>query len=449
MSRRVFIAAILWLSCAISFGATYTHQARLRPDNYNSAVVGNTTAQISVVYGYGNDLTTARTELMAAAGSASCQQLWQAYRNAYNWSFGYPGFSGITVDSSFPSSAFECAYANGQKLALQFSVSSGTYTVCPPNSTQTGSTCICNSGYVDQGGQCVQNLADCSPGRVVSGGYFDGGTSLSGGPRAAACDGGCLSVFDGEFPSGSALQSGVKHYYGKGTYVTTGFTCDSGAGVGIDGGEGNMPASSASVPSDTCAQGQVQGTVNGKTVCVNQETGNVVPSTSGNQTTSTSSTSTVTNPDGSRTDTTTTTTTAVDGTSTTTTTTTNYRPDGSVSGSTSQSSGTGVDEEAEDDIAGSNDASGFYEKKDLSVASIFGEARDALVASPIGSSVTGFFNISGGGSCPSMTWDVPLFNASAAVDTFCSQGAANMYLVIRGVVLLIAGLMAFRIAIDF
>lgn len=158
--------------CTLSASAaTYTHQARLRPDNYNSALIGNTTAQISVVYGYGNDLSSARTQLMSAAGSASCQQLWQAYRNTYSWSFGYPGFSGIAVDPSWPSTQFTCSYSNGQSLPLQFSVSSGTYTVCPPNSTQSGNTCTCNSGYVDEGGQCVAYVDPCANTQGLTTGY--------------------------------------------------------------------------------------------------------------------------------------------------------------------------------------------------------------------------------------------------------------------------------------
>lgn len=421
MSSRFFVSVCLWLFCVASHSAVTPVSTETWRGNYASS-----------------------TYVYRSTPQAVCSEL-----TNYSAQYFHAGLTSNLYNVTATNASCDVFFSNGSKWYTSALVRTAVSTSCPANSTGDGVTCLCNAGYVESSGQCVQNVATCTPGSSVSSGYFDGGTSLSGGPRAAACTGGCLVVFDGSFPSGSALVDGVKHYYAKGSYVKTGFQCDSGAGVGIDGGDGNMPVSSASVPSDTCAEGQAQGTVNGKTLCVNQETGNVVPSTSGNQTTSTSSTSTVTNPDGSRTDTTTTTTTAVDGTSTTTTTTTNYRPDGSVSGSTSQSSGTGVDAEAEGDIPGSNDASGFYEKKDLSVASIFGEARDALAASPIGSSVTGFFNISGGGSCPSMTWDVPLFNASAAVDTFCSQGAANMYLVIRGVVLLIAGLMAFRIAIDF
>lgn len=86
--------------------------------------------------------------------------------------------------------------------------------------------------------------------------------------------------------------------------------------------------------------------------------------------------------------------------------------------------------------------------KGVTVAQVLQQAQNTLSASPIGSAVGGFFTVSGGGSCPTSSWAIPYLNKTVEVDTWCSSFAGTMFAVIRGVLLMVAGFMAFRIAIE-
>ena len=110
---------------------TFTHRAQLCTTCYNSQLwrVAN---YVTVVAGYGSDQTAARSGLISATGATSCQQLWNAYRDTYSWSFGYPGFTSVAPQSGWEWSQLECAYGNGQKLSLVYQLATGSFTVTPP-----------------------------------------------------------------------------------------------------------------------------------------------------------------------------------------------------------------------------------------------------------------------------------------------------------------------------
>lgn len=330
---------------------------------------------------------------------------------------------------------------------------------CPANSALGTGGCSCIGGYVEKDGQCKQNLPQCTPGGTVAGpGYFEMGPSAASGPPMAVCINGCLAMFDGIAPAGSSLKGNVKTYYAKGSYYAWGSSCTASSTVP------SSASSSAAVPADTCAAGQAMGTVNGNRVCVDQAGGSPVPPTSGNQASSESTTTTTQNADGTTTTTTTTTTTSAGGGRTTTTSSTTNGTDANgkpTSTTTTSTTGAQADQEAErgkceknsseagcggapKDISGG----GLYVPKEATVKGILEGARDTLMASPVGSAVTGFFSVSGGGSCPTSSGTIPWINATVSIDAFCSSFAAVAFLVIRSVLLVIAGWMAFRVAID-
>jgi hypothetical protein len=348
---------------------------------------------------------------------------------------------------------------------------------CPANSTVSGSACQCNSAYAENSAHnaCELNQANCTPGQAVRGGFFDAGATIAKGPAYIVCNNGCASAFDGEFPSGSALVGGTKHYFAKGSYSMTGSKCDSGGGVGVPSGAGNAPTATDGVPADTCAPGEAAGVVNGKSVCApdmsapgagNQPAPTPDQPKSDDKTTTESASQTVTNADGSKTTTTTTTVKNVDGTSTTTTTTGTVNADGSPRSSSSTTSGSGVtkaaDEKAKEkceknssDTGCGGDpsqvsAGGLYTKKQKTFQSVLVSGRDAMSASPAGAAVSGFFDVSGGGSCPVSNGSFSLFGKSIAFafDGFCTDMASRVMLAIKGVLLLLASVWAFRAAIE-
>lgn len=90
----------------------------------------------------------------------------------------------------------------------------------------------------------------------------------------------------------------------------------------------------------------------------------------------------------------------------------------------------------------------LYAKKDKTVQQVLNKAKDDLRASPLGTSVGGFFTVGVGGSCPTVSGNIPWLNATFTFDAFCTPLAAQMFAVLRGVLLMLAAWMAFRVAID-
>lgn len=183
---------------------------------------------------------------------------------------------------------------------------------CPPGTTWDSASGICKSV--------------CEAGSTKSSGYYDIGSSPNPSPGFnVACDGTCELVMSGSVAA-RALVGGEYHYYFRGEYQRTGGACSSPTALDP----------SASVPPDTCGAGQGSASMNGKTVCVDMNTGE--PSSphpdkpAPTPKTTTKDTTKSTNPDGS--ETTTETTNHPDG-SQTIKTTVRY-PDGSGTETTTQ-----------------------------------------------------------------------------------------------------------------
>ncbi|WP_143713542.1 hypothetical protein [Variovorax sp. RO1] len=317
----------------------------------------------------------------------------------------------------------------------------------------------------------------CNVGQVISSGFFDTGSEIAKGPPYIVCSAGCAAAFDGEFPAGTALVGGKRHYFAQGQYANNGSKCDSGGGPGIPTGDGNAPDPNEAVPPDTCGPGEAAGVVNGKPVCAPDMTqpgdGTTPPKTpeppkSDDSKSSQTDIETQTNPDGSKTVTTTTTTRNVDGTSTTTKTVDTLNPDGSKRSSSSTTTGSGVTKEAEDKDKDKKaekceknssdtgcggdpkavDSNGLYTKKEATVKGALESAAATLRGSPIGAAVTGFFVVGSGGTCPTATAMIPFLERTITLDFYCTSFATNALLLLRIVLLLIASWMAFRIAIE-
>lgn len=109
-------------------------------------------------------------------------------------------------------------------------------------------------------GQCVQS---CQNGAVASSGYFHMGTDENAPFVSVQCFGGCEATFTGSAPGARQIEASKYHYYAKGTFYQTGWTCSSSDG---QPGIGALPPMS-------CASGDVPGQVNGNNVCVNSGTG--------------------------------------------------------------------------------------------------------------------------------------------------------------------------------
>lgn len=380
------------------------------------------------------------------------------------------GYAYVRVDNF-------CRYTiNGVAGGVTYSFTPGS--ACPLNSSASGSQCQCNSGYAENAAKtaCELNQANCTPGRTISSGFFDAGGEIAKGPPYIVCSLGCAAAFDGEFPAGSALVQGKKHYFAKGSYATNGSKCDSGGGPGVPTGDGNAPSPNDAVPPDNCAPGEAPGVVNGKAVCAPDMSqpgdGTKPPATpdppkSDDKKTSETTSETTTNADGSKTTTTTTTTKNVDGTSSTTKTVRTTNPDGSLRSESTSTSGSAVTKEAEkegdkkaekceknssDTGCGGDpkavDPNGLYTKKEATLKGALEGAAAKLNSSPVGAAVTGFFVVGGGGSCPSTSATIPFLEQSITLDFYCTSFAANALVLLRAVLLLIASWMAFRIAIE-
>lgn len=415
----------------------------------------------STLYGYA-------TEPPQSTPLAACQYHWDKYTNDPGYSNAISGYvDGITCVEEFRSKADGSLVANGR-----YTLSPSVVSSCPANSTAVSGGCACSAGFGESGNSCVAAgpaPGQCKVGETLGSGYYDVGTSLAGSPAVVICSNGCQGTFDGTFPAGSSLVGNVKHYYAQGSYIGTGSTCNSGT----DSSGTAAPTPTPSTPADTCAEGQIAGTVNGKQVCVKMPDASspadpsnpakpqvVDPTSTDSKTTSTES-GTTTNADGSKTTTSTTTSTGTDGKKTTTTTTTTTNADGTPRSSTTKTTGTGVTDEAgKTECEKNSSASGcggtatnvsaseLYTVKDKTISSILTDANTKLSSSPVGSGITGFFSVSSGGSCPASVWNLAYFNRSYTFDGYCSQSAAYMFAVIKGVLLLVASFMAFRAAME-
>lgn len=101
------------------------------------------------------------------------------------------------------------------------------------------------------------------------------------------------------------------------------------------------------------------------------------------------------------------------------------------------------------DMCGNPGTNDLYKKKDKTVQSVLSTFSDGLKGSPIGTAMTGFFNISTRtGNCPS--WVIPADYLGTSVNIgqyFCSTAAITMMDLAGAVILCFASFVAFRWAI--
>lgn len=286
------------------------------------------------------------------------------------------------------------------------------------------------------------------------------------------CAGKCEAVFDGSSPSGSALVEGKKHWFAKGAYVATGNQCTAAAEK-----DHQVENGKTALPEDTCKPGDAKGTINGKPVCVAQsgDPSKPTPETENKATKTTEKTRT-TNPDGSVTEVETTTEIDSDGNKKVTKTMTTIKPDGSVSTQTEVTNGgkwtagtdpdkpdgegqgeDGPDEEKgrceknpSEEGCGGNPASigELYQAKDKTVRTVLAEHSATLSSSPIGSAVSGFFQVATGGTCPTFSAAIPFLKTEIKFDQFCSPMAADAIAALKVCLLIVASFFAFRVAIE-
>ncbi|WP_283149421.1 hypothetical protein [Silvimonas soli] len=101
--------------------------------------------------------------------------------------------------------------------------------------------------------------------------------------------------------------------------------------------------------------------------------------------------------------------------------------------------------------ANAPDKGSFYTPGTDKLNDVFSDFSKNMQQSPILSGASGFFNFSGGGSCP--TWTIPSVHMpfgslpSIYIDQFCGPAAQSMYAIIKVVLLCVATFFAFRWAI--
>lgn len=385
-----------------------------------------------------------------------------------------------------------CAIGNADQSAMH-TYGYSYQSACPANSTGSDS-CTCNSGYVEDGTHtsCITTLAgDCAALSGQSAGsqtwagntsdyYFCDSYNSAGNGHCVVHATRSIGWQEGYVSTGAWMSQGLGTYTGDYSDSCTGGGADVGTpagttpGGGADTGVLPTPGTAAPAP---CPDGQAPGTVNGVTSCFPM--GATTPTSAPSPDTGSKTT---TNADGTSTTTATTGTTACqNGQCTTTTTTTVTTKD--ASGNTTGTSSTGSQSTqsknafcaanptdpqcgavtggatgnangctSNPSAAGCGGAAAaigsIWTGKGVTVAQVLQEASDTMSRSPIGSAVGGFFNVSGGGSCPSSAWTIPYLNKTVEVDTWCSSFAGTAFAVIRGVLLMVAGFMAFRIAIE-
>lgn len=405
-----------------------------------------------------------------------CNGKWKSDGNPFN---GYASYGGqCPVGYSNNAGAQRCEQSVSQCPDGKYDPGTGVCTpvpTCSGGQVWGGTSCQCPSGQTLVNGTCQ---VPCTAGQTLLAGYFDMGESPIGWPQQMSiCSGTCQYNYDGTVLSNTALVNGVKHYFGQGKYTSTGASCNAPTNP--------LPGpATPQMPPDTCPSGYDVGTVNGKHYCAPRPgtspasaptNGNGDPvnpygvgPTNGPTTTtsppvtnpdgSTTQTTTVTNPDGSTTITTTTT--QPNGGSTTTTKTTPGSSNSGGSGSsTGKGTGTGGNGTGGDSGACDADPSSqlcnptanigdIYTKKDKTFASVFAANRDAFLATPTGTAVGGFFNVSGGGACPTPSALIPWINVTLTWNLLCQGWGAAALAVAHLVLLVVAAFGAFRVAVE-
>lgn len=84
------------------------------------------------------------------------------------------------------------------------------------------------------------------------------------------------------------------------------------------------------------------------------------------------------------------------------------------------------------------------------MAQVLGDAKNNLQQSPLGGAVGNFFSVAGGGSTPVSSGSISIFGRPVAInfDMWSTPFASNVLAIVKTVLLVVAGFMAFRIAVD-
>ncbi|MEJ1167388.1 hypothetical protein V9K97_27120 [Variovorax sp. CCNWLW186] len=343
---------------------------------------------------------------------------------------------------------------------------------CPANSTSVAGGCQCASGYQEDSTHtmCVAQVSEleqfCQQHAAAKNTFKMSGSA----PKASGVPGTSCYVPDPPF-GGTDAGKGCSASLGD----RIGAPSDDGtkinwAGSGsFDGGTCTADQGSPTPPSkDDPCPGGFEGTVNGETRCVPAEPDKGIEGVK--QTSSTDASGTkqdvkeTTKCEGANCTTTTTTTTTTAGGAVSTSTTSRTEslsdkcakdPTNAVCQKTQGGKGAGVSQSTCQENPSAQGCGGegagigdLYAKKDKTIAQVMKKASDDLKAAPLGSAVGGFFTVGSGGSCPSPSGVVPFLNKAVTFDMFCTNFAAQMFLIVRMVLLMLATWMAFRVAID-
>jgi len=172
-----------------------------------------------------------------------------------------------------PATGFGCRFSNSQgftypQYGQYFVYQQGS--ACPANSTLSGGTCVCNSGYTEEAGACVvqkseqELLCESLNGTET---YITGGAGLTPGGSSCNATGCAVTVADTIIKVTD--RTGKTSVEGAGTF--TGATCQYTAETGNT--------------EDTCPGGSV-GEVNGVQVCAKYDPNlNTIESTSKSEST--------------------------------------------------------------------------------------------------------------------------------------------------------------------
>lgn len=177
---------------------------------------------------------------------AACQS-WTSY-------YGYP-YVGAPLYGTPVGSRANCQYTQfggtqSFEMTTRTRAPDPTVYTCPANSTLSGTSCTCNSGFVEQGSSCVDAQAAACQALQGQSLYLTFNSAVA--PGQTACDATGCNVTVGSPIIRARTPTGATVSEGEGTF--TGTPCTP------------SPATPASEP-DTCVNGQ-PGQINGVDVCV-------------------------------------------------------------------------------------------------------------------------------------------------------------------------------------
>lgn len=344
---------------------------------------------------------------------------------------------------------------------------------CPANSVPAGSACQCAQGYEEDSThtQCVpgqSELEQFCQGHAASKNAFK---MTGSAPIAQPMPETSCYLPEPPFEGPDAKRGCVANMRESVAVPSEDGTTKNWSATGVFSGAtcSTEPADPEEPPAkDDPCPGGFQGTVNGEQRCVPAEPDKGIEGVKESSSTDAEGTKRdvkeTTKCEGGKctTTTTTTTTTASGSTSTSTTTQTSTLaekcvkdPANELCKKTQGGTGKGVGQLNCQQNASAEGCGGegagigdLYQKKEKTVEQVLTKAANDLKQSPLGSSVSGFFNVSGGGSCPTASGVIPFLDKTITIDVWCSQFAAAILAIVRGVVLMLAAWMAFRIAID-